>query len=72
MLSPSTSLPFSCRSSATTKPSNCFSTQAARAWKFLQVLRRPPVAQIALGVVLAALSSKPCVISWPMTAPMPP
>ena len=36
MLSPSTSLPFSCKSSTTTKESNCFSTQAVRSLKFFR------------------------------------
>ena len=55
MLSPSTSLPFSCRSSATTKESNCFSMQAVRSLKFFRSSARPPVVQIALRVVLRAL-----------------
>ena len=39
-------------------------------FEVLLVVGCPPVAEVAVGVELAALSSKPWVSSWPMTAPM--
>jgi len=40
--------------------------------KFLGVGRGPPIVQVAVGVILAALVVEAWVISWPMTTPIAP